>query len=140
MAQKNTGNYRIAWQSTCTKKKGHGDYVFHSREDAQAKVSYLNKEFPFIHHWVEKNEKENKMKEELTTEQKMLTAVIKLWTETQDQASKHSYGSEHWIFYKTKASALLDAITSLEMLSNLTSEQNKICWLAAEMEVFGCIR
>jgi hypothetical protein len=63
MTQKNTGNYRIAWQSTCTKKKGHGDYVFHSREDAQAKVSYLNKEFPFIQHWVEKNEKENKMKE-----------------------------------------------------------------------------
>jgi hypothetical protein len=79
------------------------------------------------------NERRDKMKEELTTEQKMLTAVIKLWTETQDQVSKHSCGSEHWIFYKTKASVLLDVITSLEMLSNLTFEQNRICWLAAEM-------
>jgi hypothetical protein len=79
------------------------------------------------------------LKMELNQEQKMLTQVIKLYFEAQHLASKVE-DPKHRSFYQIKRSAHLDAITALERVCSLTDDQHQMCWHAAEMEVFGCIR
>jgi hypothetical protein len=49
----NAGKYRIAWRAKETDATGHGEPIFKFRETAEYTAEQLNKESPFVYHWVE---------------------------------------------------------------------------------------
>ena len=45
--------FRIAWLSTITGLKGHGEFIFETKEDAQKTANQLNTKHPHINHFIE---------------------------------------------------------------------------------------
>ena len=45
--------FRIAWVATRSGFKGHGEFIFETKEAAQKTANQLNTEHPHINHFIE---------------------------------------------------------------------------------------